>query len=183
MSSRVIVCKLGRLGELRKILDRTTPNPIKLNPDVTDSDRADSSRKRRRLPDGRSGSVAAPGSDSRLLRLLMGTSAYEDPSRFDGFESVSPARMTEEEEAMSMGPRGEREKPRETQVLNADGGLLLDEGLKKTIVSLKVGDTVRRPWGFYIIIGTLYWGYRCVSFDVSRIDCYRFSSCAIKCRL
>ena len=29
--SRVIVCKLGRLGELRKLLDCTTNNPISVN--------------------------------------------------------------------------------------------------------------------------------------------------------
>jgi len=119
MASRVIICKLGRMGELRKILDRSTVNNL-LQTSNDDEQERHPSPMLSAQPARHS--VASPSlalrpfepGGSSILRRMLST---EDMDHNESEE-------------------------REVQVLNAEGGLYLDDDLKRIVYELGVGDAV-----------------------------------------
>ena len=110
-AARVIVCKLGRFGELKKILDKSPTNPNPLNQDQRPKVTARRAKK----------------SAAGLCSLSL-TSPF--------LHSL----LTDNEEIQEEEPK----IVSECQFVSPNGGLMLDDVLRDNILSLRVGDAVRK---------------------------------------
>ena len=131
MSTRVIVCKLGRLGELRKVLDKNTPNPINLLRDNNSQTEANESEQRRKRL------KSSIFHDEFKSEKLYSNHSSNKPSR----NSILEALLSSENEPTL---DKEDEDITEVQVLNANGGLLLSDRIKQAVMSLKLGQAVSK---------------------------------------
>ncbi len=148
MASRVIVCKLGRLGELRKILDRTTAQTV--NP----GDKDDNGKRRRRNFAPSLAAAAAAATTTAAGSTCKGQKTGGDggggggPGGGGAEVGVTSTHQLRSEGGVSGKGGGCAVVTHlgtiasEVQVLNAEGGLYLGEDVRDAIFDLGIGETV-----------------------------------------
>ena len=130
-AARVIVCKLNRFGDLKKILDKNPLNNEQQKQNIRPKLSANRAKKAGICNASTTISTTAPF----LHSLLTSSNEASDFNSVDGDEQIE------------LFEGGKAQKTRnfvsELQLINSEGGFVLDDILKDSIISLRVGDAVR----------------------------------------
>ena len=142
LPSRVIVCKIGRLGEIRKILDRTNGQQQGSGTGTGDEGGGKRCKRIRQGLETPNRKMVYPGynkgeeGESLLKQLLRrGPGGGQNEVRSETQAGILNAcRRIRQRGNLKRSP---------FQIVNSTGGLLISSDLRSAIMSLGVGDTVR----------------------------------------
>ncbi len=132
-AARVIVCKLGRFGELRKIFDKSNAT------NNEHEERKTLSARRRPNP------TTSPMASSPFLQRLLTMTSDQDPFNLykeDAEDDLTASAASVLDDLLNSRPQ--LPIASETQIVSGADGLMLDADLRDAILGLGIGDTVRK---------------------------------------